>query len=116
MAMKAAVYSGPGSLNIVDRKVPDPATGWVRIGVTAVGICGSDLHIFGGMLGDITGLQPGHEVAGVIDAVGEGVTLMTGMNVALEPITACGNCHQCATGHRNRCAKHRLFGVVLNFC
>ncbi|HTK97412.1 MAG TPA: alcohol dehydrogenase catalytic domain-containing protein [Pseudomonadales bacterium] len=110
--MKAAVYSGPGSLNIVDRKVPEPATGWVRIGVTAVGICGSDLHIFGGMLGDITGLQPGHEVAGVIDAVGEGVTLMTGMNVALEPITACGNCHQCATGHRNRCAKHRLFGVT----
>jgi threonine dehydrogenase-like Zn-dependent dehydrogenase len=63
--------------------MPEPATGWVRIGVTAVGICGSDLHIFGGMLGDITGLQPGHEVAGVIDAVGEGVTLMTGMNVAL---------------------------------
>ena len=93
--MKAAVYSGPGSLNIVDRKMPEPATGWVRIGVTAVGICGSDLHIFGGMLGDITGLQPGHEVAGVIDAVGEGVTLVTGMNVALEPITACGNCHQC---------------------
>ncbi len=110
--MKAAVYSGPGSLNIVDRKVPEPAAGWVRIGVTAVGICGSDLHIFGGMLGDIAGLQPGHEVAGVIDAIGEGVTLATGTNVALEPITACGSCYQCATGHRNRCAKHRLFGVT----
>ena len=110
--MKAAVYSGPGLLNIVDRKIPEPAAGWVRIGVTAVGICGSDLHIFGGMLGDIAGLQPGHEVAGVIDAIGEGVTLATGTNVALEPITACGICHQCATGHRNRCAKHRLFGVT----
>ncbi len=49
--MKAAVYSGRGQLNVVDRKVPEPAAGWVRIGVSAVGICGSDLHIFGGIVG-----------------------------------------------------------------
>jgi threonine dehydrogenase-like Zn-dependent dehydrogenase len=52
--MKAAVYSGRGQLNVVDRKVPEPAAGWVRIGVSAVGICGSDLHIFSGILGDVT--------------------------------------------------------------
>lgn len=111
-AMKSAVFSGPGLLNVVDRKIPEPAAGWVRIAVTAVGICGSDLHIFGGMLGDVTGLQPGHEVAGVIDGLGEGVTLATGTKVALEPITSCGHCFQCTTGHRNRCAAHRLFGVT----
>ncbi len=110
--MKAAVFSGPGSLNIVDRSIPEPKPGWVRIGVTATGICGSDLHIYGGMLGDVTGLQPGHEVSGVIDAVGDGVSLATGGHVAVEPITACGHCFQCATGHRNRCAGHRLFGVT----
>jgi L-iditol 2-dehydrogenase len=109
--MKAAVFSGPGTLNVVDRKIPEPAAGWVRIGVTAVGICGSDLHIYGGMMGDVTGLQPGHEVAGVIDAVGDGVTLAAGTKVAIEPITACGHCFQCMTGHRNRCAEHRLFGI-----
>jgi threonine dehydrogenase-like Zn-dependent dehydrogenase len=110
--MKAAVFSGPGSLDIVDRSIPEPKPGWVRIGVNATGICGSDLHIYGGMLGDVTGLQPGHEVAGVIDAVGDGVSLSTGGQVAVEPITACGHCFQCATGHRNRCAGHRLFGVT----
>lgn len=110
--MKAAVFSAPGMLNVVDRKVPEPAPGWVRVGVTAVGICGTDLHMFGGAMGDVTGLQPGHEVAGVIDAVGDGVTLAIGSKVALEPITACGHCFQCASGRRNRCREHRLFGVT----
>jgi L-iditol 2-dehydrogenase len=110
--MKAAVFAGPGVLGIVDKKVPEPAPGWVRIAVGAVGICGSDLHIYHGMMGDVTGLQPGHEVAGVIDAVGDGVTRESGTAVALEPITACGACFQCRTGRPNRCAQHRLFGVT----
>jgi threonine dehydrogenase-like Zn-dependent dehydrogenase len=110
--MKAAVFSGRGAIGVVERKMPEPAPGWVRIGVGAVGICGSDLHIYGGAIGDPTGLQPGHEVAGVIDAISDGVTLATGTKVALEPITSCGKCFQCTTGHRNRCAEHRLFGVT----
>lgn len=110
--MKAAVFSGPGTLGIVDKKVPEPAPGWVRIGVGAVGICGSDLHIYHGLMGEVTGLQPGHEVAGVIDAVGDGVARATGTPVALEPITACGTCFECGTGRPNRCAQHRLFGVT----
>ncbi len=110
--MKAAVFSAPGVLDVVDRKMPEPAPGWVRIGVSAVGICGSDLHIYSGMLGNVTGLQPGHEVAGVIDAVGDDVMLPAGTKVALEPITACGHCFQCGTGRRNLCAEHRLFGVT----
>jgi L-iditol 2-dehydrogenase len=110
--MKAAVFAGPGTLGIVDKKVPEPAPGWVRIAVGAVGICGSDLHIYHGIMGDVTGLQPGHEVAGVVDAVGDGVTRATGTQVALEPITACGSCFQCRTGRPNRCPQHRLFGVT----
>jgi L-iditol 2-dehydrogenase len=110
--MRAAVISGRHSIGVVERKIPEPAPGWVRVAVTAVGICGTDLHIYGGMLGDVSGLQPGHEVAGVIDAIGDGVMLATGTKVALEPITACGHCFQCGTGHRNRCPEHRLFGVT----
>ena len=110
--MRAAVISGRHAIGVVERKMPEPAPGWVRVGVSAVGICGTDLHIYGGMLGDVSGLQPGHEVAGVIDAIGDGVTLATGTKVALEPITACGHCFQCGTGHGNRCPEHRLFGVT----
>jgi threonine dehydrogenase-like Zn-dependent dehydrogenase len=110
--MKAAVFAGPGTLGIVDKKVPEPAPGWVRLAVGAVGICGTDLHLYHGMHGDMTGLQPGHEVAGVIDAIGEGVTRATGAKVALEPITACGECFECRSGHQNRCPQHRLFGVT----
>ena len=110
--MKAAVFAGKGAIGVVERKVPEPSPGWVRIGVTAVGICGSDLHIYDWTMGDAKGLQPGHEVAGVIDAVGDGVTVARGAKVAVEPITACGKCFDCTTGHVNRCAEHRLFGVT----
>ena len=101
--MKAAVYSAPGHLDIVERAIPEVAPGWVRLAVTNVGICGSDLHMYRGMLGDVTGRQPGHEVAGLIEAIGDGVRVETGVLVALEPLTSCGHCVQCHTGYYNRC-------------
>jgi threonine dehydrogenase-like Zn-dependent dehydrogenase len=110
--MKAAVFAGARTLNVVDRNIPEPRPGWVRLAVHAVGICGSDLHIYNGAIGDATGLQPGHEVAGVVDACGEDVEVPLGTQVAVEPIQACGHCFACSTGHYNRCAEQRLFGVT----
>jgi L-iditol 2-dehydrogenase len=110
--MKAAVFAGPRTLNVVDKKMPEPQPGWVRLAVEVVGICGSDLHLFSGSVGDVTGLQPGHEIAGVIDACGEGVDRAVGTRVAVEPISPCGRCFACSTGHHNRCPEHRLFGVT----
>jgi len=109
--MKAAVIRGRGAVEVIDRPVPEPQPGWVRLRTQAVGICGTDLHLFNGLLSDATGLQPGHEVAGIVDAVGEGVALAGGLPVALEPIHACGKCFHCSTGHHNRCAESRLFGI-----
>src|ERR1051325_9909021 len=64
-----------GPLELVEREVPAPAAGTVRIKVEACGICHSDAAVRAGM---IPGTQfprvPGHEVAGVIDALGAGVT------------------------------------------
>jgi len=75
--MKAAQISKPGGdFEIVDRKIPQPGAGQVRIQVKACGVCHSDSLVKEGLL---PGLQfprvPGHEVAGVIDEVGAGVTM-----------------------------------------
>ena len=111
--MKAAVYGENGAIGVVDRALPEPKPGWVRIGVTAGGICGSDLHIMHQALGDPRGMQPGHEVAGIVDAVGDGVTIETGTHVAVEPILGCGGCHHCHVGQANLCLDTRLFGIAL---
>jgi L-iditol 2-dehydrogenase len=76
-----------------------------------VGICGTDLHLLGGFMGG-EGLRPGHEIAGIVDATGDGVDIAHGVKVAVEPITACGACFQCGTGHHNRCPDNRIFGIT----
>ncbi len=111
--MKAAVYSGPEAIGVKERDLPEPEPGWVRIGVTVGGICGSDLHIYHAQLGDPKGMQPGHEVAGIIDAAGDGTTISTGTHVAVEPILGCGGCHNCHVGKANVCPDVRLFGIAL---
>jgi L-iditol 2-dehydrogenase len=58
------------------------------------------------------GVQPGHEVAGIVDAVGDGVTLPTGTPVALEPLLGCGQCRNCRMGLHNLCVQVRLCGFT----
>src|SRR5882757_1067585 len=74
--MKVAQISKPGAdWQIVDREIPQPNFGEVRIKVEACGICHSDMMV---KEGHWPGLKyprtPGHEVAGIIDAVGSGIT------------------------------------------
>jgi D-arabinose 1-dehydrogenase-like Zn-dependent alcohol dehydrogenase len=74
--MRAVQVAHPGGpFEIVERDIPEPGAGWVRIRVQACGICHSDKMVKDGLL---PGLQypriPGHEVVGVIDALGDGVT------------------------------------------
>ena len=65
--MKAAEFLGPGRIGISECDVPEARPGWVRLAVSAVGICGTDLHLLGGFMGS-EGLRPGHEIAGIVDA------------------------------------------------
>jgi threonine dehydrogenase-like Zn-dependent dehydrogenase len=109
--MKAAIWNSNGSLDVVERPIPEPKPGWVRIKVAAVGICGTDLHFYRGGFPSPAGLLPGHEIGGEIDAVGDAVALETGLPVAVEPLVSCGTCFQCRTGNYNRCAKRMLLGV-----
>ena len=74
-AMRVVQVSRPkGPLEIVERPIPDPPAGWVRIKVLACGICHSDSLTKEGALPGIQYTRvPGHEVSGLIDAVGAGV-------------------------------------------
>ena len=112
--MRAVVWGPEGSLEIVERAVPEPRPGWLRVRVHTVGICGTDLHFFRGGFPSPAGLIPGHEISGVIDAYGdeESATLAVGTPVAVEPLTGCGSCPACAGGQYNRCAQRTLFGVT----
>lgn len=110
--MQAAIIRRRGIIEITDQPVPEPPPGCVRLATGVVGICGSDLHLLDGRLADPAGLQPGHEVAGTIDAVGDGVQLVVGTRVVLEPIHGCGTCFQCRTGRHNLCETGRIFGVT----
>jgi threonine dehydrogenase-like Zn-dependent dehydrogenase len=109
--MKAAVWNNSGTLDIQDRPVPEPRPGWVRLAVRSAGICGTDLHFYRGSFPSPAGLLPGHEVGGVVDLPGEGVTLEAGTPVAVEPLFGCGQCDQCLAGDYNRCPKRTLLGV-----
>jgi threonine dehydrogenase-like Zn-dependent dehydrogenase len=110
------VWNDQGSLDVVDRGVPEPKPGWVRVAVSAVGICGTDLHFFSGAFPSPAGLLPGHEIGGTVDLVAEGGDagrgLEVGQAVAVEPLVTCGHCPHCLTGDYTRCATRMLLGVT----
>ena len=75
--MKAAFLEKPNSIQIRDIAIPEPAFGEIRVKISQVGICGSDVHLF---LGHRKLNQPtiiGHEGLGMIDKLGEGVAERT---------------------------------------
>ena len=100
--MRVAQIAGPGgAFELVERDIPQPSPGWVRIKVQACGICHSDSLV---KEGHWPGLQyprvPGHEVVGVIDAVGAGVAQWKpGQRVGVGWHGGhCGSCNACRAG------------------
>ena len=115
--MRAVQVSRPGGpLEIVERDVPEPGPGTVRIKVQACGICHSDsLTLMGGFPGQQYPRVPGHEVAGVIDAVGAGVAgWKTGQRVGVGWNGGyCGYCEQCRRGNFFACqTATRVTGIT----
>ena len=112
--MKAARLYGPRDLRIESVPFPvPPGPGEVLVQITAVGICGSDLHIYkDGGIEDTHISSPfilGHEFAGVVREVGpaatdgQGLPLSIGQRVALDPAMPCGYCEYCERGDPNLC-------------
>ncbi|MBG6173004.1 L-idonate 5-dehydrogenase [Labrenzia sp. EL_208] len=118
--MKTIVIHEARDLRIEDRDASDPGPGEVQIKIAAGGICGSDLHYFNhGGFGPVRLKEPmilGHEVAGHVTALGDGVSgLSIGQLVAVSPSRPCGNCRYCNEGRHNQCLNMRFYGSAMPF-
>jgi 2-desacetyl-2-hydroxyethyl bacteriochlorophyllide A dehydrogenase len=112
--MRAVVVTAPGNAVLTDLPDPQAGPGEVVVRVTSCGLCGTDMHILAGELPSARypGV-PGHELAGEIVAVGEGVTgLAAGTRVAVDPNMPCGRCDYCRIGRGNLCDDYSAIGVT----
>ena len=101
MRVRAAVLEAPGRPAVIrDLSLLAPRAGEVRVRMLASGVCHSDLHVRDGEWERQTPIVMGHEGAGVIEAVGPGVTThRVGQTVALSWLIPCGTCRSCRRGH-----------------
>lgn len=114
--MLTSVLTKPKSIELKRVDLPQPRPGQVLMRVTAVGVCGSDTHFYEtGVIGDIVVDGPivlGHETAGEIVAVGEGVDAgRIGTQVAIEPQMPCRRCDFCKEGSYHLCTDMRFYGA-----
>jgi len=97
MMMKVIKAFGPQDLRVVEVPIPEPGSGHVRIKVRASGICGSDKWIWS--VGGFTDNIAGHEVAGEVDKLGDGVhSFNIGDPVMINNVGGCGTCQACRSG------------------
>ncbi|MFI8894197.1 Zn-dependent alcohol dehydrogenase [Streptomyces paradoxus] len=106
MAVRAAVLPAIGSpLEITGIDLPDPGPGQVRVRLAAAGVCHSDLSLSDGTMRVPVPAVLGHEGAGTVVSVGEGVTHVSpGDGVVLNWAPSCGACHACSLGEVWLCA------------
>ncbi len=110
--MRQVVLAAAGELRIEEAPLPEPGAGELRVRAQAVGICGSDLHAFADEHPFIDlPVVPGHEAAGVVDAVGDGVEgFAPGDAVLLEPNLVDRECVYCQSGRYNLCEHLQVVG------
>jgi 2-desacetyl-2-hydroxyethyl bacteriochlorophyllide A dehydrogenase len=110
--MRQASISGPRAFELKHVDVPSPASGQVLVRVRSVGVCGSDLHFYRGEFPVPPGFVLGHECAGEVEALGEGVTgIAKSDRVALELFDVCLKCVQCRSGNYHLCPSRKANGL-----
>ena len=114
--MKRIILNKPGQFEVQETDMPDVGEAEALVRIHAVGICGSDMHLFRkGHIGNIQMTEPlviGHECMGQVEAVGENVSQdLVGTRVAIEPAMPCGKCRWCAAGLHNVCPKVNFLGL-----
>ena len=108
--MRAVVYYAPRRFRVREVPTPVPGPGEVRVRVIQTGVCGTDLHLHDGRFMAVYPMVPGHEVVGVVDALGDGVAAVeefagvaVGERVAVNPNASCGRCAYCREGRALLC-------------
>jgi len=112
--MRAAYYTGGGTIEVGEADAEEPAAGQVQVAVSYTGICGTDLHILHGHM-DHRVTRPGvigHEMSGRVVALGVGVEgWSVGDAVTVMPLSWCGTCPVCLAGNEHICQHLDFIGI-----
>lgn len=110
--MQAVVCRQPGEMAIEDRPEPTRGEAEVMVGVSRIGICGTDFHIYEGKHPFLQYPRiVGHEFSGAVLEAPKGSTLKAGETVVVNPYIACGSCIACRNGKPNCCMRIAVLGV-----
>lgn len=116
--MRAMLYEGRrGRLAERELPVPEPGAGQLRLRVRTCGVCRTDLHVVDDELtAPKRPVVPGHEIVGIVDALGEGAARFSpGQRVGVPWLgQACGRCEWCLGGHENLCPQARFTGYQID--
>lgn len=103
--MRQATMTNPGAIELREVPAPVPGAGEVLLRVRRIGVCGSDIHVYHG-LHPYTSypVVQGHEVSGIVQALGPGVSgIPIGAAATFMPQIVCGKCFPCRNGMYHIC-------------
>jgi len=106
--MRILQFAGGGKINVTEQPAPTPGPGQVLVQTAVSALCGSELHGYRGA-GRAVG-NSGHEAAGTVIALGDGVTtLQVGQRVGLCAVVGCGQCAECTAGRYTWCSSYKVY-------
>lgn len=110
--MRAISCAAPGELALIEIEPPQLKPGWVRVGISHIGICGTDYHIYEGKHPFLQYPRiMGHELSGVVRDANGATTLANGDAVVINPYLPCYTCPACREGKTNACETLTVIGV-----
>jgi len=111
------VLTAVREVRIEDRPEPEAQPGWVVVRVESASLCGTDAHQYDGRIDTPFPRVPGHDFAGRVASVGEGVDdSWVGVPVAVKPSLPCGDCPECRSDKPFDCKRKKLIGLWSDGC
>ena len=115
--MRAAVLTGLEQVALEERPEPEARPGWVVVAVESASLCGTDVHQYDGRITTPFPRVPGHDFAGRVESVGDGVpTELVGRPFAVKPSLPCEDCADCRAGRLADCKRKKLIGLWSDGC